>query len=139
MEKVKRRYLFNLLCNASFDAILFSDNTNFTYVGCFNHEAGGNVDNNFLDSLEYGVDSAGECWESCKDQGWKYFGITDSDCAGAGKQADCHCGMTLPTEQYDIEECLKCTDSSGNEYHCGRCGWKLDIYEIRSGKRYPLE
>ena len=105
-------------------------------MGCFNHRAGGNIKQNFLEDIEYGINSASDCWDQCKDQGWSYFGITDSDCADSGAQADCHCGMILPTYQYDAQECLNCTDLSGNEYHCGACGWRLDVYKIPLSKFY---
>ena len=108
--------------------------SNFTYEGCFNQEAGGDTPDNFPDSGEYGVDSAEECWEHCAAQGKPYFGITDSDCPGMGKQADCHCGESLPTEQYEDDVCSDCVDTDGKEYHCGKCGWKLDVYHINQGK-----
>lgn len=110
----------------------------FSYEGCFNHSAGGNTPVNFPGWAEYGVDSVEECLEHCLNQSKSYFGITDSDCPSAGKQADCHCGERLPTEQYQDDACRDCIDNDGKEYHCGKCGWNLDVYRIHQSKMFML-
>ena len=66
-----------------------------------------------------------------------FFGITDSGCKPSeksedGKQADCHCGDVLPTDKYEEGTCNLCNDKDGQQYHCGKCGWKLDVYKIHS-------
>ena len=94
-----------------------SDAQDFSYQGCFKHLAGGDVGGNFLEVMEIGVDSAEECFKYCKGTGFNYFCISDSDCPDRGKQADCQCGDSLPTEKYAADECANCIDKNGKEYH----------------------
>ena len=83
----------------------------------------------FPDGTGFGVYNSEECFTHCNSFSAQYFGITDSDgCANGGKQADCYCGMNLPADKLEGDQCLNCTDINGNEYHCGSCGWKLDVY-----------
>lgn len=77
----------------------------YPYMGCYNHDSSNsNTPSNFPDSEEAYTMNLSDCAEKCS--GYKYFGLTDSDCVGTGGVADCHCGDEIPYESRDEDACL---------------------------------
>jgi len=116
------------------------------YKGCFNHNAGGNTVDNFDDSVVIGINSLKECADFCRKKEKSFYGLTDPDCTDGSKSkedavADCHCGVSLPYEQYADSACLVCRDPGGGEeesFQCGKCGWRLSIYLVAPDCRLTL-
>ena len=105
----------------------------YQYHGCYNHQAGGDADGNFMDGKVRSVQSLDECAGYCKAKNMPLIGITDIDCPDEEGTFDCHCGWRMPYEQMSDDDCKSCsTVAAGSSHKCGGCGWELSVYSYDS-------